>query len=231
MEDPDPMTVLGQRIRARRAQTGMSQADVAAHGDLGEATIRRIEKGELKALRSRTKTSLEHALDWRPGTVVAVLTGTADPDPEKWAETAAKHWGALGTAVRQRRTVLRLRQSDLESHGGPSGGTVKNIEQAARERYSPRTFAQLEQALDWKPGTVETILAGTADPDPEKWVRAGEEIGTPPGRIADEAAARREIQHHLCGLIARLADVDYGDEGRGVVRASVNLLHKMLEPG
>lgn len=71
-------------------------------------------------------------------------------------------WTALAGRVRERRVALGLRQSDLEAVGGPSNGTVRNIEQEARTTYSTRTFAQLENALGWNPGTVARILKGEA---------------------------------------------------------------------
>lgn len=73
-----------------------------------------------------------------------------------------ENWAALGEAVKTRRDKLKLRQSDLEARGGPGHGTVRNIEQVARTSYAPRTFAQLEQALNWPTGTVQKILNGTA---------------------------------------------------------------------
>lgn len=75
-----------------------------------------------------------------------------------------KRWDELAAAVRRRRDLMKLRQSDLEARGGPSAGTVRNIEQASRESYSPRTFVQLEHALDWPDGVVDKILDGTATP-------------------------------------------------------------------
>lgn len=68
------------------------------------------------------------------------------------------NWQALAEAVKHRRNELRLRQSDLEARGGPSAGTVRNIERASRESYSPRTFAQLEHALSWPMGLTGHLL-------------------------------------------------------------------------
>lgn len=76
----------------------------------------------------------------------------------------AEHWEALAEAVRARRLQLALRQGDLESRGGPSTGTVRNVEQAARTTYARRTMPQLETALGWRPGTVAELLAGTRSP-------------------------------------------------------------------
>lgn len=98
-------------------------------------------------------------------------------------------WAALAERVRERRVALGLRQSDLEALGGPSNGTVRNIEQAARTKYSARTLAQLEAALQWPRGTANRILdglpveeeapgedwSGTSEPD---WAALGKLIKT-----------------------------------------------------
>jgi hypothetical protein len=98
----------------------------------------------------------------------------------------AKDWAALAAEVRKRRTAMGLRQGDLEARGGPSNGTVRNIEQAARTSYAPRTFTQLEHALGWKDGQAEEILNGTAKEEDlrSQWIRptsipSGERWGVP----------------------------------------------------
>ena len=74
-------------------------------------------------------------------------------------------WESLAREVRRRRGVLRLRQTDMERRGGPSAGTMRNIEQAGRTSYAVRTFVQLETALEWPDGVVGKILDGSAGPD------------------------------------------------------------------
>jgi len=74
-------------------------------------------------------------------------------------------WKTLATEVIRRRTQLHLRQADVEKEGGPSAGTMRNIEQASRSSYAARTFVQLETALKWGDGVVRRILDGTATAD------------------------------------------------------------------
>jgi hypothetical protein len=64
----------------------------------------------------------------------------------------------LAEAVASRRVGLGLRQVDLEVRGGPSRGTVRNVEQGAREGYARRTFWQLDRALDWPDGTAQGVF-------------------------------------------------------------------------
>lgn len=53
--------------------------DLIDRGGPGEMTVRRIEKAETTAIRNKTKTQLEHALDWPSGTVDELLAGNAEP--------------------------------------------------------------------------------------------------------------------------------------------------------
>jgi hypothetical protein len=75
----------------------------------------------------------------------------------------------LANAVRTRRAELGLAQDSLTQHGGPGELTVRKIEHAEPVQYRERTMAQLETALQWKPGTVRGILSGTASDDPGDW--------------------------------------------------------------
>jgi hypothetical protein len=69
---------------------------------------------------------------------------------------------ALGRAVKERRTQLRLSQ-DLRLQGGPGPRTVWAIERGT-SNLLPYTRTQLEKALCWPRGHVDRVLAGTAGP-------------------------------------------------------------------
>lgn len=111
-------------------------------------------------------------------------------------------WDELAAAVRRRRDQKQLRQSDLEARGGPSSGTVRNIEQATRTSYSPRTFVQLEHALDWPDGTVEKILAGTATPS-----EVAEVVTRRPAATLQRVAAAQDALRPMGESVGRAAAV------------------------
>lgn len=73
-----------------------------------------------------------------------------------------KNWQALAAATQRRRTQLGLNQEALAARRGPSGRTVRDIEQATQTRYTAKTFRDLEEALGWRFGLVEDVLAGVA---------------------------------------------------------------------
>src|SRR4051794_37308898 len=134
VEDMEPMRVLGQRVRARRESLGMSQGDVAAKGDIGEATVRRIEKGELSRLRARTKASLEVALQWRGGLVDDILAGVASE-----SDMSA--------------TVVRPGSAQATGSSAPTVLTVPDLLRRLRELNEQRTpeeervFASLQELM------------------------------------------------------------------------------------
>lgn len=74
----------GAVIRNRRGVLGLSQADVAAADGPGDVTLRRIERGYPGPYRAQSTAALDRILRWKPGTVQAILDGTADPDPAVW---------------------------------------------------------------------------------------------------------------------------------------------------
>lgn len=145
---------LAAAVKDRRAALELSRDQITALGGPSDYSVARIERGEPGPYRPKTLTQLERALGWESGKVAKLLGGVAGVEVEGRNE----NWDALAAKVRDRRERFGFRQSDLEAHGGPSDGTVRNIEQAARTKYASRTYAQLETALDWEPGTVARIL-------------------------------------------------------------------------
>lgn len=71
---------LAEEIKKRRADQRLSQGDVARSADLSEATVRRIERQEVKDIQAATRVGLERALAWRDGTIDRILDGTVRPD-------------------------------------------------------------------------------------------------------------------------------------------------------
>lgn len=124
---------------------------------------------------------------------------SVEPDGREDDTVSDQDWGALAAAVRDRRLALGLRQGDLEALGGPSQGTVKNIEQGARTKYAQRTFARLETALGWPPGAVDRIFSGK-EPEPladdeaiPEVERRGPVSGQDWGSLGRQIKARREV--------------------------------------
>lgn len=74
-------------------------------------------------------------------------------------------WRRLGEHVVRRREELGLTQPDVQAAGGPSTATMRNIERATNTTYRGGILRSLERALQWRTGSVETVLAG-GDPIP-----------------------------------------------------------------
>lgn len=68
---------------------------------------------------------------------------------------------ALGDHVKRRREELHLSQIQVGQIGGPSTTTLSKLEQGEATSWpAPSTIRKLEQALEWRPGTVQRIRDG-----------------------------------------------------------------------
>lgn len=73
---------LGNRIRARRDEMGLSQQEFADLATVGVNTIIRMESGEFALKRGRTWPKVEAALGWPGGYFDDYLAGRVDDDLE-----------------------------------------------------------------------------------------------------------------------------------------------------
>lgn len=96
---------LGAAVKARREQLRLPQ-DLINHGGPGEMTVRKIERGEVTAIRNKTKTQLERALAWPDGNVDRILDGTAGTIPSDEAPSVRDNEDAR--ALRIGHAVLTL---------------------------------------------------------------------------------------------------------------------------
>ena len=69
---------LGERIKALRERKGWSQSELARQCDIAQATISRLESGDLKDVQTAVAKRLARAL----GVSIDHLAGTWDPDEE-----------------------------------------------------------------------------------------------------------------------------------------------------
>jgi len=68
---------LGQQVRDRRAELGLTQAEVAERGGPSVETLRALENNRSKRLSPRVRRALERVLQWETGSIDAVLDGGA----------------------------------------------------------------------------------------------------------------------------------------------------------
>lgn len=107
-------------------------------------------------------------------------------------------WRRLGDAVQARRHRLGMTQEAITSEGGPSHQTLRRLERGDPGPYHERTFARLEQVLDWKPGTVRAVLNGDASDDPDEWVLDNSrEVEDLVGALSASVAAARTYRGRL----------------------------------
>jgi hypothetical protein len=71
---------LGEAMRQRRLELGLSVRAAAQLAELNRATWSSAERGT-RTLRQHNQAGVEYALGWAPGHAAVLLSGTAQPDP------------------------------------------------------------------------------------------------------------------------------------------------------
>ncbi|OZE92476.1 hypothetical protein CH298_02785 [Rhodococcoides fascians] len=89
-----------------------------------------------------------------------VVSGTMSGMDEQESERQGD-WARLGKAVVNRRIELGMRtRESFADTAGLSSRILSDIEKARKQSYSSGTLAQLEQALQWEQGSIESVLEG-----------------------------------------------------------------------
>lgn len=69
-------------------------------------------------------------------------------------------WTRLAQVLEARITDLRMTQSEIQANGGPSPAKVREILNGRSTTLSPSKRRDLERAIKWAPGSIDTVLAG-----------------------------------------------------------------------
>lgn len=80
---------LAKEVLARRLGLGLKQTDLADLGGPSYLSVSLIERAAQGRYRGLTLSKLEAALGWKPGTVAAILDGSAGEDPGVWLRAAS----------------------------------------------------------------------------------------------------------------------------------------------
>ncbi|MGW2662963.1 helix-turn-helix domain-containing protein [Nocardia tengchongensis] len=67
---------------------------------------------------------------------------------------------ALAERVKARRRENSWTQADVAKKGGPSAGSISQIERCLIEEPAPDLLAKLDTALEWPSGTADSIVRG-----------------------------------------------------------------------
>lgn len=76
-------------VRERRKALGLTQPQVAERADVSVELVRRVETNRTNVRRAEKIEGLEHALEWEPGSIRAVLAGGMPTDIHRAPEAAA----------------------------------------------------------------------------------------------------------------------------------------------
>lgn len=105
----------------------------------------------------------------------------------------------LAHAVRERRRVLGVDQSDVRERGGPNPATLTRIEQGSERQPYASTYRKLDMALGWRAGTAQYLAE--VGPISELWARPTLDLIDQIRELCDEVE-RRIVNHevnHLAG--------------------------------
>lgn len=76
-----------------------------------------------------------------------------------------RDWARLAGAIEAARDELGMTQVGLAKAAGVSESTIQNLEYGKARKRSPVSLPKVERALNWAPGSGETVLLG-GDPVP-----------------------------------------------------------------
>ncbi|MBF6558472.1 MAG: hypothetical protein IVW52_20465 [Acidimicrobiales bacterium] len=116
-------TALGRAVKARRESLRLGQ-DLIDHGGPSDLTIRKIERGETRAIRNKTRDQLESALRWMPGTVDKVLSGALTADLAAALPQVAHQGGVSAVALHGESSLTVGRRDGRVANDRPSGSST-----------------------------------------------------------------------------------------------------------
>lgn len=133
---------LADHVYARRDALGLTQDGVRAAGGPSTATLRLIEGALQTSYKRRILSSLERALQWKTGSVEAILAGGEPMPIEAEAPEAPEAESTL--TPEELRLIERLRTDPaarqrffdaiLAGHGHPSGTTESDPDEHQGQR-------------------------------------------------------------------------------------------------
>jgi transcriptional regulator with XRE-family HTH domain len=122
---------LGEQVRNRRAELGLTQSAVSERGGPSVETLRAVENNRAGRLSPRVRRALERVLQWESGSIDAVLDGGA-PTPARPRPDAATVGGFA-----MARQVLTMKATVVRhSHGmqpRAREGLLAEVTRSARE--------------------------------------------------------------------------------------------------
>lgn len=92
---------IGDAVRTRREQLGMTQRDIAQQLDTSETTISNIEKGKTQKIPIETVKKLADALNWNIIDFLATIDFLETEDLQKHGLCQFKNWEDLSSEDQQ----------------------------------------------------------------------------------------------------------------------------------
>lgn len=142
------MGKLGRRKRSRLITQGLITS--------GKTRPQAVAKDEAVVAEAAAKPVAREAVAPEPVApepvveqIVAETVAAGQPDIQ-----------ALAERVKARRREKSWTQADVAKKGGPSAGSISQIERCLIEEPAPDLLAKLDTALEWPSGTADSIVRG-----------------------------------------------------------------------
>jgi transcriptional regulator with XRE-family HTH domain len=147
-------------VRERRKALGLTQPQVAERADVSVELVRRVETNRTNVKRAEKIEGLEHALEWEPGSIRAVLAGGMPTDvhraPEEPAATPRTGDHAPPTAASSdvvdrfalAHYVLALRNT-FAAHQGTIGQDARDALAAEMARSARGAEESIIRMMPW----------------------------------------------------------------------------------
>ena len=151
---PMSWEVLGDAVRHRRKELGLTQADVTARGGPSVETVRAIENNRAGRLGRQSRRALERAIEWDGGSIDAVLEGgapqllgTTTGTTEVSAPPAAPATGQQATSSASERFAMAERLIKMRQAFAQHRDTMPEIARVAMEEEFTAAAREIEDAM------------------------------------------------------------------------------------
>jgi transcriptional regulator with XRE-family HTH domain len=149
---PMSWEVLGDAVRHRRKELGLTQADVTARGGPSVETVRAIENNRAGRLGRQSRRALERAIEWDEGSIDAVLEGGiprlfATTTAEVSAPPAAPAIGQEATSSASERFAMAERLIKMRQAFAHHRDTMPETARVAMEEEFTAAAREIEDAM------------------------------------------------------------------------------------
>ena len=159
---------LGDAVRHRRKELGLTQADVTARGGPSVETVRAVENKRAGRMGPLSRRALERAIEWEEGSIDALLNGDAprvlgaDTGAAAAPAPSVQPAGGDATSAAAQRFAMAERLIKMRQAFADHRDSMAESARIAMEEQFTAAAREIEEALIWmlpRLGDVERAAA------------------------------------------------------------------------